>query len=61
MNDSQLYVNAKDTEGKTLLHHAAANNAHQEAALLLRHNADVSARDENGYPPPARSCGKRFR
>lgn len=44
-------VNAKDEDGNTPLHLAAAAGHPQMIELLLKHGADINARGENGQTP----------
>ena len=44
-------VNAKDDNGSTPLHWAAAKNAHETAEVLLKHDADVNAKNKEGWTP----------
>ena len=51
MKDFDGDVNARDKEGRTALHHAALENASQQAALLLGQGSDVNAKAELDYTP----------
>ena len=44
-------VNAKDSQGWTLLQHAAINGHKEIAQLLIANGADVNAKDHNGETP----------
>lgn len=44
-------VQAKDSDGKTALHHAAAGANVEVAKILIAHGADVSAADNQGTTP----------
>lgn len=45
------YCNSVDLEGKTALHYAAENLKPEWCTLLLKHGADVNARDDKGETP----------
>ena len=51
MNDFDVDVNAKDADGKTPLHHAAAKNAYKKTTILLERGADVNEKDKLGKTP----------
>ena len=59
MKDFDGDVNARDKEGRTALHHAALENASQQAALLLGQGADVNAKADDGET--AIRCAMRYR
>jgi ankyrin repeat protein len=44
-------INAKDKNGLTSLHHAAASGYKDVAELLITKGADVNAKDKIGYTP----------
>jgi len=46
--ENGMYVDAKDADGRTAIHWAAANNKRDAFRLLLDHNADVSIQDRFG-------------
>ena len=46
-------LSARDENGATALHHAAANNRLEIADLLLDHGAENAIRDDNGRTPRA--------
>lgn len=47
--DKGIGIKAKDDDGKTLLHHAAENNAMDIVVFLIDKGADIDARDNSGY------------
>ena len=51
LEDESVQVNARDDQGETALHHAAARGAFEIARLLIIHHADVQARDTAGRTP----------
>ena len=51
MKQFEREINTKDTEGRTLLHGAAVQNAYQDAAVLLAQGAEVNAQDAYGETP----------
>ena len=57
MNDSQINVDSKDAQGKTPLHHAAADKAHQKAVLLLANGADSTPRMSMATLPWTKQSG----
>lgn len=46
-------VNAKDRDGRTPLHRAAADNAKEVAELLIAKGTRVNAKDKDGQTPLA--------
>ncbi|KAL8870711.1 MAG: hypothetical protein Q9174_003310 [Haloplaca sp. 1 TL-2023] len=44
-------IDAKDRNGRTALHHAAAASNPRAMQILLSHEADINARDDNGATP----------
>jgi ankyrin repeat protein len=51
LEDKSVRVNARDDQGETALHHAAARGAFEIARMLIVHHADVQARDAAGRTP----------
>lgn len=49
--DGLQIVNEKDEWSETPLHYAASNGCFEVCELLLRHGADVNARNKNGFTP----------
>ena len=52
-------VNGKDRKGRTPLHEACTNGDTKTVRILLRYNADVSARDHCGKTPLDRALAHR--
>lgn len=50
-NLSITIVNQKNEWMETPLHYAAANGCYDVCELLLRHGADVNAKNKNGFTP----------
>ncbi len=48
---SVIDLDTKDTLGRTLLHHIAIHNTTPLIPVLLRHGADLEARDSSGHTP----------
>jgi len=53
LTEAEPDLSARDENGATALHHAAANNRLEIADLLLDHGAENAIRDENGRTPRA--------
>ena len=50
-NITSLDINARDSHGKTLLHHACEYGLTEGVSILLANNAQVDIQDEKGYSP----------
>ena len=53
LKDKSVRVNARDDQGETALHHAAAGGSLEIARLLLANGADPRAKDAAGRTPAA--------
>lgn len=53
LQNKSVRVNARDDQGETALHHAAAGGSLEIARLLLAHGADPRSRDAAGRTPAA--------
>ena len=53
---SSFDLNARDSHGKTLLHHACEYGLTEGVSILLANNAQADIRDEKGYTPLHYAC-----
>ena len=53
---SSFDINARDSHGKTLLHHACEYGLTEGVSILLANNAQADIRDEKGYTPLHYAC-----
>ena len=53
---SSFDINARDSHGKTLLHHACEYGLTEGVSILLANNAHVDIQDEKGYTPLHCAC-----
>jgi ankyrin repeat protein len=58
LRNSSVRVNARDDQGETALHHAAARGSLEMARLLLAHGADARATDAAGRTPAIVAAGE---
>ena len=57
---SSFDINARDSHGKTLLHHACKYGLTEGVSLLLANDAQADIRDKKGYTPLHYACQKNY-